>query len=103
MFLLQESNGSINSYLWRHIFNPFGNPEWYEIQTVINCGYGQVRISDNQYYFAGNDLSPSDLHFFKVTFGNTIADWGNKMLCPVAKPLFNMIILIYLIKILTNY
>ena len=53
-------------------------------QTITNFkeyAFGQYMLSDSELFFFGID-SLSDLHFYKVTFGNTDVDWAYKLTCP---------------------
>ena len=48
-----------------------------------NFIFGTLMINTNQFMIAGSQsTSGGYLHYYKFTYGNTNADWADKMLCP---------------------
>ena len=70
-------------YFWKYLFSVPLSTQWHEITTINSFGFGKIKINDNQYFLSGADPnSPYDLHFYKLTYGNTAVDWANKLSCP---------------------
>ena len=50
--------------------------------TNIYMGYGQLMISNNQFFVLGLPTSgPKSLKMFKITFSSTAVDWANQIVC----------------------
>ena len=43
--------------------------------------YGQLQLSENEYFFAAYDTTFNSMHLCKITFGSINADWTQKLLC----------------------
>ena len=53
---------------------------WQQIPLLASRAYGQLMVSSNQFYFVGTEASPNyHLHMIKITFGNLLSDWSNKV------------------------
>ena len=68
-----------NPYICR--FTGGSSANWQGISILNQYAYGNLKISDSQYFMIGSQPSLYHLHFLKITFGNTNIDWDNKMLC----------------------
>ena len=52
------------------------------IISFTSAGLGQLKLSDNQFFFIATD-STTSLHFWKLTFGSSAIDWSKTMTCSV--------------------
>ena len=69
--------------IWKYLFSSPTTSQWQQIPNFNAYVYGQLKLSDNNYFMIGYDpLSPYSLHFYRHTFGNSSPDWSLKMLWP---------------------
>ena len=66
-------------YFKLYLFSTPTSAQCHNVPSVFVFPYGQIKISDSEYFFLGIDQAPSDLHLLKVTFGNSLVDWSNKI------------------------
>ena len=68
------------SIVWKCIFS---ESTWtcQQLTFLKSLLYGQLKISDSQYFFLSIDSTYS-LFFTKMTFGNSAADWSNTIAWP---------------------
>ena len=69
------------AYIWMQVILPsVADANCQYVPSIFLYCYGHLKITDSQIFFGGIDSSPNDLHFIKMTLGNTVADWSNKIL-----------------------
>ena len=66
-------------YIWKYLFSASTSITCQKVPTMSGFAQGQLRITENQFLILGVDASPTDLHFYKITFNNTAVDWATKM------------------------
>ena len=82
--LLSSNMGNICKFLY---LTPL-SAQWQEIATINQYAHGQLMINSTKFMFSGTDPSSGDLRIYKITFGNSIADWTNRMICS-SSPWYN--------------
>ena len=80
-YIIGQDQNSM-AYLWKYLFSAISSAQCQEI-TIFNLfAYGQLKITDSQFFLIGYEPSPNyHLQIIKVTFGNTAVDWANKISC----------------------
>ena len=69
------------AYIWMQVISPsVADANCQYVPSISLYCYGHLKITDSQVFFGGIDSSSKDLHFIKMTLGNTVADWSNKIL-----------------------
>ena len=76
--IIAKQSALAKPYLWKFLFS--ASAQCQVISSLSTYAFGQLKLSDADYFFIGFDASTNDLHFYKVTFGNTAVGWTNKML-----------------------
>ena len=72
-----DSSGIAN--IWKYIFSILSTWQWQQINSFNNYAFGQLKISDTQFFFLSDDPSTHSLHFYKFTFSSTSPDWADKL------------------------
>ena len=73
-------NGSGVSSICKYILTSSTSALCQQIANLNSFSYGQLKISDTEYFVLNYNSADYSLYFFKFTFSMTRVDWANKML-----------------------
>ena len=69
------NDSSRNTYIIKYVFSG-STANNQQISSINYLTYGQLMISDTEFFFVGSDVnSPYSLYFYKIKFQSTSADW----------------------------
>ena len=74
-------DGSNYVTICKYLFSSSTSASCQQLTNFSQRAYGQLKLSDTQFFTYAHDPSTYDLHFYKFTFANTSPDWSMKILC----------------------
>ena len=65
--------------MWKYLFSSPADSQCQTLPGTNQFIYGQLMLDDRQLFYHRRNDSPSQLHFYKITFGSSTMDWANVM------------------------
>ena len=86
MYIISRSSNSNFPIIYKYDFdNQSSSIKYQSIGSFSSYGYGSIMLNDSELFMLIFDsISPGNLYFNKITFGNTVADWTSKLTWSVA-------------------
>ena len=83
--LFGQSSSQSRAYIWKQIISPsVSNANCQYVPSIYQYSYAHLKITDTQLFFGGIDQSTTSFHFIKMTLGNSLLDWSNKLSWPTS-------------------
>ena len=84
-FIFGRNSDSNSPSICKYLFSITESAYCQEISSLTQFVKAQLMLSNSEFFFIGSKPTTSyDLHFYKITYGSSHADWSKKMLCASA-------------------
>ena len=67
-------------WLWKFLFSASTTSQCQEIPSLYYYAEGAIILSDSQLFMLSKESSASNVHFYKITFGDNNVSWANKII-----------------------
>ena len=68
--------------IWKYLYSSSLNAQWQQITHFSKFVYGQLKLSDTEFFMLSNDpVTAYPLHFYKFKFSLTSPTWAMSMPC----------------------
>ena len=79
-YVISQKFSSTNPWIWKFLFSAPPSSEWQEISSIYYYAEGAIMLSDSQLFMFSKESSASNVHFYKITFGDTNVNWANQII-----------------------